>query len=199
MKKIRTRSHINPGSKSVTHRALIAAGLAQGESLLEEFLACEDTLYTISALRELGVQISTEGEKTTVSGSGGKFSPATGRKDIFLGNSGTSYRLLLSIVALARGEYTLTGSPRMNERPIGDLVRALNNLGVEATCIDQENCPPVLIKGKGIHGGKVEILVAKAVSMSLRSSYQPLTPKKTWRSVSREHWFPGHTWISPLM
>lgn len=164
MKKIRTRSQINatvriPGSKSVTHRALITAGLAQGESLLEEFLACEDTLYTISALRELGVQISTEGEKTTVSGSGGKFPPAAGRKEIFLGNSGTSYRLLLSIVALARGEYTLTGSPRMNERPIGDLVRALNDLGVEATCIEQDNCPPVLIKGeKGLHGGKVEIL-----------------------------------------
>ncbi|MEE9609608.1 MAG: hypothetical protein V3W19_00065, partial [Desulfatiglandales bacterium] len=83
MKKIRPRSHINaavriPGSKSVTHRALITAGLAQGESLLEEFLACEDTLYTVSALRELGVQISTEGENPTVSGNGGKFSPAAG-------------------------------------------------------------------------------------------------------------------------
>lgn len=163
MKKIRPRSQINaavriPGSKSVTHRALITAGLAQGESLLQEFLACEDTQYTINALRELGVQISTEGENTTVSGTGGKFPSATGRKEIFLGNSGTSYRLLLSTVALARGDYTLTGSPRMNERPIGDLIRALNNLGVEATCIEQDDFPPVSIKAKGIHGGKVEIL-----------------------------------------
>jgi 3-phosphoshikimate 1-carboxyvinyltransferase len=162
MKEIHPRPSIDasvriPGSKSVTHRALITAGLADGESLLKEFLPCEDTLFTLSALKELGVQISIEGENTRVSGTGGKFTFAPGRKEIFLGNSGTSYRLLLSTVALARGDYILTGTPRMQERPIGDLVRALNNLGVEASCIEQNNFPPVLIRAKGIHGGRVEI------------------------------------------
>ncbi len=162
MKEIHPRPSIDasvriPGSKSVTHRALITAGLADGESLLKEFLSCEDTLYTLNALRELGVQISTEGEKTIVSGTGGKFPFDQGRKEIFLGNSGTSYRLLLSTVALARGDYILTGTPRMQERPIGDLVRALNKLGVEASCMERENSPPVLIRAKGIHGGRVEI------------------------------------------
>lgn len=162
MKEIRTKSSIEgtvrvPGSKSLTHRALISAALAEGESLLKDFLSCEDTLYTLGALRELGIEISIEEESAIVSGRGGRFSPTTGKKEIFLGNSGTSYRFLLSTVALARGEYLLTGHPRMQERPIGDLVRALNSLGVEASCIEKENFPPVVIRAAGIHGGKVEI------------------------------------------
>ncbi len=162
MKEIQLRSSIDatvrmPGSKSITHRALITAACAEGESLLEKFLSCEDTLYTVNALRELGAQISIEGENTTVSGTGGKFSPAAGSKEIFLGNSGTSYRLLLSVVALAQGEYILTGTPRMYARPIGGLIKALNKLGVHASCIEQDDFPPVFIKSKGIHGGKVEI------------------------------------------
>ncbi len=198
MKEIHPRPSIDasvriPGSKSVTHRALITAGLADGESLLKEFLPCEDTLFTLSALKELGVQISIEGENTIVSGTGGKFPFVPGRKEIFLGNSGTSYRLLLSTVALARGDYILTGTPRMQERPIGDLVRALNNLGVEASCIEQDNFPPVLIRAKGIHGGRVEIpgeLSSQYVSSILLSG--PYAEKEveieiTGRLVSRPY------------
>lgn len=198
MKEIHPKSSIDasvriPGSKSVTHRALITAGLADGESLLKEFLPCEDTLFTLSALKELGVQISIEGENTIVSGTGGKFPFAPGRKEIFMGNSGTSYRLLLSTVALARGDYILTGTPRMQERPIGDLVRALNNLGVEASCIEQDNFPPVLIRAKGIHGGRVEIpgeLSSQYVSSILLSG--PYAEKEveieiTGRLVSRPY------------
>ena len=146
-----------PGSKSITHRALITAGLAQGESLLDRFLACEDTLYTVNALRELGVQILIEGERAKVLGTGAKFSPAKCRREIFLGNSGTSYRLLLSTVALARGEHILTGTPRMHKRPIGDLVKAMNQLGVKACCIEKNGCPPVLVHANGIPGGKADI------------------------------------------
>jgi len=162
MKEIKPRSHIDarvriPGSKSVTHRALIAAGLANGESLLEELLSCEDTLYTIDGLRQLGIKISNYRNKVKVLGTGGQFRPASGTKDIYLGNAGTSYRLLLSTVALARGDFILTGTSRMQERPIGELVRALNKLGVEASYIGQDGFPPVFIKAKGIQGGKVEI------------------------------------------
>ncbi len=162
MKEIQTRSSIDatvsiPGSKSITHRALIAASLARGESVLEAFLACKDTLYTVNALRELGVEIIINGEDTRVQGTGGDFPCATGTKEIFLGNSGTSYRLLLSTVALARGDYVLTGTPRMHARPIGDLVGALNKLGVEASCAEKGGFPPVSLKAKGIRGGKVKI------------------------------------------
>ena len=162
MKKIETRSAIDtavriPGSKSITHRALITASLASGKSVLEEFLACEDTLHTVNGLRALGVEISIDGAHTWVQGTGGEFPSARSRKEIFLGNSGTSYRLLLSTVALARGEYILTGTPRMHARPIGDLVEALNRLGVEASCMEKGGFPPVSVKAKGIRGGKVEI------------------------------------------
>ena len=162
MREIKPRSSLNatvgiPGSKSITHRALIAAGLARGESLLNEALYCEDTVCTISGLRELGVTISTCGNKMKVLGTGGEFHPSAGIKDIYLGNAGTSYRLLLSTVALARGQYILTGTSRMLERPVGELVGTLNKLGVEASCIGQDGFPPVSINARGIRGGKVAI------------------------------------------
>ncbi len=162
MKEIKPRSTIDaivriPGSKSITHRAVIAAGLASGKSHIKNFLSCEDTLYTISAMEELGAEISINGENMKISGTGGKFLHSSDRKEIFLGNSGTSYRLLLSTVALANGEFVLTGVPRMNKRPIGDLVAALNTLGVEATYMERDQFPPVLIKAGGIRGSKVAI------------------------------------------
>ncbi len=162
MKEIRPLSHLHvttriPGSKSITHRAIIAASLANGESLLQNFLECEDTLYTAGTLRELGIHISIEGENLRIGGTGGRFHPASIKKELYLGNSGTSFRLLLSAVALGRGEFTLTGTPRMLTRPIGALVTALNKLGVEASCIKENSCPPVLVKADGIRGGKVQI------------------------------------------
>jgi len=162
MKEIQLRSSIDatvriPGSKSITHRSAIAASLATGESKIRGFLPCEDTLYTISVLRELGIQISMEGEDIKVIGSGGRFVPSSNRKEFYLGNSGTSMRLLLSTVSLARGEFLFTGNTRMLKRPIGDLVMALNQLGVEALCLKDNSSPPVLIRTEGIKGGKATI------------------------------------------
>ncbi len=162
MKAIRPKYRLSatvriPGSKSITHRAIIAAGLTNGESLLKDFLECEDTLYTANALQELGVNISCEGKSMRVAGTGGKFRPASIRKRLFLGNSGTSFRLLLSVVALCRGEFLLTGTQRMLKRPIGPLVSALKQLGVEVSCVGNNDCPPVLVKADGIRGGSVTI------------------------------------------
>jgi 3-phosphoshikimate 1-carboxyvinyltransferase len=198
MKEIQPKESIDaavriPGSKSITHRALIAASLANGETLLKGFLASEDIFYTINALRELGVQICIEGENATVSGSGGDFLSATDRKEIFLGNSGTSYRLLLSTVALARGEYILTGTPRMHERPIEDLVKALRKLGVEVSYIEKDNFPPLFIRAKGIHGGKVQMSGSKSSqyvsSLLLAGPYtkKDLEIELTGRLVSRPY------------
>jgi 3-phosphoshikimate 1-carboxyvinyltransferase len=162
MKAVRPLSHLDaavniPGSKSISHRALIAAGLAEGESRLHAILDCEDTLHTAAGLRTLGLQVSWEGEEVVVSGNGGIFAPVQGTTTCFLGNSGTSFRLLLSIAALAGGRYLFTGTPRMRERPIGDLVKALKDLGVEASCQEKGGFPPVLIEAKGIPGGRVGI------------------------------------------
>lgn len=162
MKEIIPRTDINtvvniPGSKSLSHRALITAGLARGESKLESFLTCEDTLLTLNALKDMGVEISTVGDDVLIKGNGGSFALSTEKKDIYLGNSGTSFRLLLSVAALGRGEFIFRGAPRMNSRPIKALVDAMCRLGVQTTCIEQNGYPPVHINAMGIKGGKVEI------------------------------------------
>jgi 3-phosphoshikimate 1-carboxyvinyltransferase len=162
MKIITPRSNINatviiPGSKSITHRALIAAALATGESRLEAFLKSEDTLLTLEALRRLGIPIEIQEHQIVVSGCGGAFPPTRTQSEIFLGNSGTSYRLLLSIIALAQGPYLIKGTERMHARPIGDLVRALRQLGVKIKYLGAEDFPPVLIHAQGIEGGRVQI------------------------------------------
>ncbi|MBF0477449.1 MAG: 3-phosphoshikimate 1-carboxyvinyltransferase, partial [Deltaproteobacteria bacterium] len=163
MKKIQPVDYIDayvtiPGSKSVTHRAAIAAALATGTSRLDKFLACEDTMFTIQTLQALGVTMSLTGETLTVSGTGGKLLDQPGEKEIFLGNSGTSFRLLLSVAALARGRFLFTGSPRMLKRPIADLVQALNGLGVNAWCVNDDGCPPVMMVATGsVYGGSVGV------------------------------------------
>jgi len=144
-----------PGSKSITHRAIIAAALAEGPSVLHHFLECEDTRYTLNAIQALGVKISVEGNRLKVAGRGGNFDPGTTRKEICLGNSGTSFRLLLSVVALCSGEFLMTGTKRMCARPVGSLVSALNTLGVAASYVEQEGLPPVSITATGICGGRV--------------------------------------------
>ncbi|MBW1998310.1 MAG: 3-phosphoshikimate 1-carboxyvinyltransferase [Deltaproteobacteria bacterium] len=146
-----------PGSKSLSHRALIAAALASGESVIDNLLLCEDTLFTANALKEIGARISFEGRSTRVFGTGARFPRISKEKEVFLGNSGTTYRFLLSAFALAQGEYLLTGSSRMNLRPVGDLITALRSLGVQAVYQGNEGFPPVLIRARGIPGGSVEI------------------------------------------
>jgi 3-phosphoshikimate 1-carboxyvinyltransferase len=160
MKEIKQRSTINaavdmPGSKSITHRAVIAASLASGWSRLENYLVCEDTLYTISTLQELGVHLDVDEDALVIQGNEGVFPEAPTSREFYLGNSGTSLRLLLSVAALAHGEWVLTGTPRMQQRPIGELVDSLRMLGVDTHCLNNDGCPPVLVRGTGrIKGGK---------------------------------------------
>ncbi|MCJ7593842.1 MAG: 3-phosphoshikimate 1-carboxyvinyltransferase [Desulfobacterales bacterium] len=146
-----------PGSKSITHRALIAAALAEGKTTLKNPLVCEDTLYTVLALQTLGVEITLQDGNAFVCGNGGGFHHTNETREIYLGNSGTSYRLLLSVAALGRGDCLFTGSPRMRERPVGDLVKALRDLGATLSCSEEEGFPPVLVKGQGIGGGQVKM------------------------------------------
>jgi 3-phosphoshikimate 1-carboxyvinyltransferase len=159
MKEIKPRSNIHstvsiPGSKSITHRAVIAASLAPGQSILENYLKCEDTIHTIDALRNLGISIETDTNSLIIGGCGEKVQFIPDRREIYMGNSGTSFRLLLSVVAQGRGEYLLTGTPRMLKRPIGALVNALNQLGVQASCVERDGYPPVHVKARGLRGGK---------------------------------------------
>jgi 3-phosphoshikimate 1-carboxyvinyltransferase len=146
-----------PGSKSITHRAVIAASLARGTSVINDYLDCEDTRYTIDALRQLGVSVARAGGRLMVEGQGPWIGKGGIGKRIFLGNSGTSFRLLLSVAALCKGEFLLTGTKRMQQRPVAPLVTALSGLGVNAACVNQNGCPPVCLRASGIRGGRVSL------------------------------------------
>jgi len=144
-----------PPSKSYTHRALIAAALAEGDSMIIEPLVAEDTLLTLSALRQLGVDIEERENKILIRGTGGVLSPG-GRVTIDLKNSGTSMRLLASVALLADQPVVLTGSERMCERPIGELVSALNAIGGKVRYLGREGYPPIEVSGR-LLGGNVAI------------------------------------------
>jgi 3-phosphoshikimate 1-carboxyvinyltransferase len=116
-----------PGSKSISNRALLLAALATGTTELSRLLEADDTKVMIEALQALGVAIERSGDRIRVAGCGGRF-PARAA-DLFLGNAGTATRSLTAALAFADGRYRIDGVARMRERPIGDLVDALNELG----------------------------------------------------------------------
>lgn len=144
-----------PGSKSLTNRALLIAALANGKTHLTNALFSDDSKYFANALKTLGfdVQLDKTNHTMTVTGLGGKI-PAK-KAELFIGNAGTAARFLSAFLTLGNGEYILDGEPRMRERPIGDLIDALNQLGVEMEA--KNNCPPVEIFAKGLPGGKTKI------------------------------------------
>ena len=133
-----------PGSKSISNRALLLAALAEGTTVLTRLLDADDTRVMIEALRALGIAIERDGDTARVGGCGGRF-PARSA-DLFLGNAGTATRSLTAALAFADGRYRIDGVARMRERPIGDLVTALNALGA---CIGYEGAagyPPLRIE-----------------------------------------------------
>ncbi|MFT3891255.1 MAG: hypothetical protein QM730_06435 [Anaerolineales bacterium] len=144
-----------PGSKSLTNRALLIAALAHGTTKLTNALFSDDSKYFAKALQTLGfdVQLDETNHEMTVTGLGGKI-PAR-KAELFIGNAGTAARFLSAFLTLGNGEYIIDGEPRMRERPIGDLIDALNQLGVEMEA--KNNCPPVEIFAKGLAGGKTKI------------------------------------------
>jgi 3-phosphoshikimate 1-carboxyvinyltransferase len=135
-----------PGSKSITNRVLLLAALSgAGKTVVRGALDAEDTRVMIGALQKLGVPLDDRNfAEILVPGRGGRFSR---KKDLFLGNAGTAYRSLTAVLALAaRGEYRLMGVPRMHERPIGDLVKALHAFGAHVDYVGEVGYPPLVIK-----------------------------------------------------
>ncbi len=145
-----------PGSKSYSHRILIASALSDGECRVRNALISEDTQLTMRALKQMGIRIDdTRKDRIIVCGAGGIIKPETDQ--IFLGNSGTSMRLLTAVAALGQGTFILTGTDRMAERPIQDLVDALAQLDVRIHSKNRNGCPPVEISGGRLNGGSVHI------------------------------------------
>jgi len=146
-----------PGSKSITNRALVCAALADGESLLTGALDSEDTRVMIEALGRLGLGVVHGPQRATIrlSGCGGQI--PSRRAKIFVGNSGTTVRFLTAMLTLGHGTYRLDGAPRMRQRPIGDLLDALEQLGARVTSEAGTDCPPVVVRAAGLPGGRATV------------------------------------------
>lgn len=134
-----------PGSKSISNRVLLLAALAEGVTEVEALLESDDTHVMLDALQRLGVNWQRhEGtDNYRVEGVGGAF--PVKYANLFLGNAGTAFRSLTAACAFAHGDYTLSGVPRMHERPIGDLVEALRQAGAQIDYTENDGFPPLHI------------------------------------------------------
>jgi 3-phosphoshikimate 1-carboxyvinyltransferase len=145
-----------PGSKSISNRVLLLAALSEGVTKVHDLLHSDDTERMLDALRTLGVKIDALGDNAyLITGCGGNF-PVKEAK-LFLGNAGTAFRPLTAALALAGGQYELSGVPRMHERPIGDLVDALRQLGADIRYLGNEGFPPLQISPAKLAGDTVQV------------------------------------------
>ncbi len=152
-----------PGSKSFTNRALLVAALAHGESTLTGALFSDDTHYMCNALRKLGFSITENREQATfsVKGHGGRI--PVQRADLYVGNSGTTTRSLISFVSLGHGKFVIDGDePMRRSRPMSDLLDALRLLGVNVRSKFENGHLPVIVQADGLEGGKTKLDVSKS-------------------------------------
>jgi 3-phosphoshikimate 1-carboxyvinyltransferase len=165
-----------PGSKSITNRALICAAMARGTSVLTGVLDSEDTRVMIDAWIALGLSVHWDRTAKTIEITGCNGQPPIPKGKLHIANSGTTIRFLTAALASTRGDYTLDGVPRMRERPIGDLIDGLRELGanVFSTNPTHPNCPPVRVLANGLRGG--EGSVAGDVSSQFLSGMMMASP-----------------------
>ncbi|GAA96686.1 uncharacterized protein L969DRAFT_100128 [Mixia osmundae IAM 14324] len=169
----RCKQHVTlttPGSKSISNRALLLAGLAEGTCEIKNLLHSDDTQVMMTALVQLGGASFTwrdGGETLVVTGNGGSLHPPADGKEIYLGNAGTAARFVTTVCTLAQGNLrsTITGNTRMKQRPIGPLVEALRSNGSDITYQESEGCLPLQIGTNGLRGGHI------ALSASISSQY----------------------------
>lgn len=154
-----------PGSKSITNRALVLAAMAAPGMTVWDALRSEDTEVMIDCLRRLGWIVTADWTKNEVSVHRDQSHEIiedddwipNGSADLFVGNSGTTVRFLTAMLGLGEGTYRLDGVPRMRERPIQDLLDAMQQLGVDARSETGNGCPPVIIHASGMRGGHVRV------------------------------------------
>lgn len=146
-----------PGSKSISNRTLLLAALAQGTTQIFDLLASDDTHVMLMALQKLGVKWEQveDTQQYFVHGVGGVL--PVHHADLFMGNAGTAIRPLTAALAVIGGDYTLHGVSRMHERPIGDLVDALNAIGTQIEYTGEPGYPPLHIRRGHIHAQRLQV------------------------------------------
>jgi len=184
-----------PGSKSISNRTLLLAALAQGTTRIYELLASDDTHVMLMALQKLGVRWEQEGETQNyvVHGVGGVL--PVHHADLFMGNAGTAIRPLTAALAVIGGDYTLHGVSRMHERPIGDLVDALNAIGTQIEYTGQPGYPPLHIRRGHIHAQRMQVkgnvssqfLTALLMAAPLMAKDHPVTIDVVGELISKPY------------
>jgi 3-phosphoshikimate 1-carboxyvinyltransferase len=145
-----------PGSKSISNRILLLSALAEGTTLIHDLLASDDTLVMLGALRSLGIEWNQVNDHTHIVYGAGGVLPRH-EADLFMGNAGTAIRPLTAALAVLGGDFTLHGVSRMHERPIGDLVDALNAVGAQIEYTGVEGFPPLRIRRGHIHAERMAV------------------------------------------
>lgn len=147
-----------PGSKSLSNRALLLAALCEGDTELTNLLDSDDISHMLNALTQLGVNYTLSDDKTrcVVKGNGGAFNVSE-PQELFLGNAGTAMRPLCAALAVSNVDVALTGEPRMEERPISDLVDGLREAGADIKYLKNDGFPPLQIKGKALTANEMSV------------------------------------------
>lgn len=182
-----------PGSKSLTNRAMVIAALADGVSELQGVLDSRDTQVMVESLRRLGVTVEQDRarKELKITGCGGAI--PVPEADLYLENSGTSIRFLTAMCALAQGRYRLDGNERMRQRPIADLLAALNQLGARTRCELGTDAPPVIVESQGLRGGAATVETRlssqylSAILMAAPGAREPVEIRLTGTPVSEPY------------
>ena len=190
-----------PGSKSISNRVLLLAGLAQGQTAVHDLLDSDDTRVMLDALAALGCGLRREGPVLHVTGLGGRLGVT--QAQLFLGNAGTAMRPLTAALAVLAatqgGRFELSGVPRMHERPIGDLVDALRPLGCHIEELGQPGYPPLRVSGEA--GGELatdqpirvrgdvssQFLTALLLALPLASAARPVVIEVDGELISQPY------------
>ena len=178
-----------PGDKSISHRAVMFGSLAKGTTHITNFLSGADCLATIDCFRAMGVEIEQDGTEVTVHGNGlhGLKKP---EKQLDVGNSGTTTRLISGILCGQDFEVTLSGDESLNKRPMGRIVKPLTMMGAEIESINGDGCAPLRINGKPLKAVHYESPVASAQVKSavlLAGLYADGKTSVTEPALSRNH------------
>ncbi|MBV8665291.1 MAG: 3-phosphoshikimate 1-carboxyvinyltransferase [Burkholderiaceae bacterium] len=184
-----------PGSKSISNRTLLLAALADGTSHIHDLLASDDTHVMLMALQALGIQWQQQGESQDYVVQGGKGAFAQHEADLFMGNAGTAIRPLTAALAVLGGDYHLHGVARMHERPIGDLVDALNAIGAQIEYRGTPGFPPLQIRRGHIHAQRMQVrgnvssqfLTALLMAAPLMAKTWPVTIEVVGELISKPY------------
>ena len=187
-----------PGSKSISNRTLLLAALAEGSTHIVGLLASDDTMVMLGALHSLGIEWEQVDEHThLVHGAGGVLPVHGGDTplDLFMGNAGTAIRPLTAALAVIGGDFTLHGVSRMHERPIGDLVDALNAVGAQIEYTGEAGFPPLRIRRGHIHAAEMSVrgnvssqfLTALLMAAPLMAREHPVTIRVEGELISKPY------------